>query len=123
MLGPNTTRTFYRSLYRGMLRTVVLNKRGLNQQQSTGTNYTLYGIRQKRIYYGGQNVAGDMTTVDYCIWQIPRTELDRVGVQNLNIVDRITDVATNTVWQPESDDVLVNQLYENYINVPTKRLS
>lgn len=105
-----------------MLRTVTLTKRGLNQQQSTGTNYTLYQVRQKKQYYGGQNIDGNMTSSDYCIWQIPRVELDRVGVKDLNIVDRITDNATGEIWQPESDDIIVSQLFENVINVPSKRL-
>lgn len=121
MLNPHTTRRFIPNLYRGMLRTVVLNKRGINQQQSTGQNLTLYQCRQKKQYYGGQNLNGDMTSNDYCIWQIPRTELDRVGVENINIVDQITDVQTGEVWQPESDDIIVNQLFTNVINVPSKR--
>ena len=106
-----------------MLRTVTLTKRGNNQQQSTGVNHKLYGVRQKKQYYGGQNLNGDLTSNDYCIWQIPRTELDRVGVENINIVDRITDDATGEIWQPESDDIIVNQLFTNILNCPSKRIS
>ena len=121
MLGPHTTRNFIPNLYRGMLRTITLNKRGTNQQQSTGASHVLYKCRQKKQFYGGQNLNGDMTSNDYCIWQIPRTELDRVGVTNINIVDQITDNATGQIWQPESDDIIVNQLFTNVINVPSKR--
>lgn len=123
MLNPHTTRTFHRNLYRGMLRTVIIMKRGINRQQSTATNYQIFQVRQKKIYYGGQNINGDMTSNDYCIWQIPRTELDRVGIENLNIIDRITDVVTGEIWQSESDDVLISQLFTNYVNCPSKRIA
>jgi len=121
-LGPYTTRTFHLNLYSGMLRTIVINKRGTEQNQGTGTNLTLYNCRRKKIYYGGQNIRGQMTSNDYTVWQIPRVELDRVGIVNLNIVDTITDQASGEVWQPESDDVLIRQLFDNFVNVPCKRI-
>ena len=122
MLGPYTTRTFHLNLYAGMLRTIVINKRGTEQNQGTGTNLTLFNCRRKKIYYGGQNIRGQMTSNDYTIWQIPRIELDRVGIINLNIIDTITDQASGEVWQPESGDVLIRQLFDNFLNCPCKRI-
>ena len=121
-LGPNTTRNFHRKLYPG-LRTIILHKRGRGSAQSTGTNYILFMVRQKRIHYGGQNVDGNMNTNDYCEWMIAREELDRVGVDDINIIDTITDVKTGEIWQPESSDILENKLWRNYLNIPTKRIA
>lgn len=123
-LDKYTTYTFYQRLYApvGMLQTITLRKRGLGQNQSTGTNYTLYGCRQKKIYYKGQNVAGSMTTDDYCVWQIPREELDRVGITDLNVIDTIT-AENGQVWQWESDGEGIIQLMKNMLNFTTKRIS
>lgn len=106
-----------------MMRTIVLNKRGTEQNQGSGTNHTLFNCRRKKVFYGGQNLTGQMTTNNYTIWQIPREELDRVGVANLNIIDTITDTTNNQVWQPESSDVIILQLFENFVNVPCKRIA
>lgn len=121
-LSRRTTRTFHRYLYPD-LRTIVLHKRNRGQQQGSGTNYQLFNCRQKRIHYGGQNFDGTLTSNDYCEWMIPREELDRVGLDDLNIIDTITDVETGEVWQPESSDVLTIKLWRNFIDVPSKRIA
>ena len=121
-LSQRSTRTFHRHLYPD-LRTVVLHKRGRGQQQGTGTNYTLYMVRQKRFFYGGQNIEDAMSTNNYCEWMIPREELDRVGIDDINILDTITDVATGEIWQIESGNVIEVKLWRNYIDVPTKRIA
>lgn len=121
-LSQRTTRTFHKYLYPD-LRTVVVRKRGRGQQQSESVNHTLYGVRQKRFHYGGQNVDGAMTTNHYCEWMLPRTELDRVGIDDLNMIDTITDVATGEIWLIESRDVIEVKLWRNYINLVTKRIA
>ena len=123
-LDKYSLRDFHRKLYApaGMLQTAIVRKRGLGQSQSDSTNYTLYSCRQQRVFYKGQNVDGSMTTEDYCVWNLPREELDRVGITDLNVIDTITG-EDGQVWQWESDGEGIIQLMRNWNKFTCKRIS
>lgn len=59
------------------------------------------------IFKTGETILGDMLADHRCVWHIPRTELDRVGIAYLNPLDRIEQlkggVEHGWTWQVESD--------------------
>lgn len=110
-------RTFHRTLYGpGILETVTLLKRGPDQRQGTVTAYTLFDCRRKKIFKTGEPVQGDMTASRTATWQLPKVELERVGVHYISALDRIVD-REGWWWQPESSTMITVQLMLNFINV------
>lgn len=111
---------FHRTLYAGQLQTVTLLKRNDDMQASVVRSLTLYQCRQGIIHKTGQPIQGDMLSDHRCTWYLPRSELDRVGVLYINMLDRIVD-KYNRVWQPESPTLIVVKLFEDRVNIDTKR--
>jgi len=122
-LNPSNTRVFHRTLYAQMLQTIVLLKRGDDQQQGTVTALVLYDCRPKKVYKTGEPLLGDMSANHRLTWQIPRVELERVSVNYINAADRIQQTVRGEIrlWQPESTTDLTIQLYENYLNIDCLR--
>lgn len=125
MLSKATTRLFYRKLYGGMLKTITILKRGDDQKQGSIVSYILYGCRRKKIYHEGEPIQRDMASADETVWQIPRAELDRVGILYLNAADTIVESVRNLTkpryWRPEANTMITDQLYENILNLDCVR--
>ena len=100
-MRPENQRTFTRTLYAGWLETVTLLKRGDDMEGSVVTTLLLFDVRPGQIWKTGEPIAGQMTSDHRRTWHIPRRELDRVGVNYINMLDRIVD-KEGRHWQPES---------------------
>jgi len=122
-LRRSTTRTFHRTLYAGMLESVRLLKRGDNQQQGTVTPYVLYQCRRSAISKTGQTLDGAQNVGNRTVWHIPRTELERVGINYLNPLDRIEQLdepERGYIWQPEAPETIDVKLFANHVCVACK---
>lgn len=121
-----TTRNFHRTLYggAGYLESVSLLKRDDDQQQGTVAAHTLYECRRSSITKTGEPIQHDMAEEHRTVWHIPRTELDRVGVNYIGVLDRIVQlegVEAGSVWQPESDTLIEIKLFANHVHFIAKR--
>ena len=124
-LRRNNTRGFHRLLYAGQLETVRLLKRGDNQQQGTVTAFILYECRRSKMQKSGQTLDGAMNVGSRTIWHIPRTELERVGVNYINPLDRIEQLdepEKGYVWEPESPETIDVKLFANHVCIDCKML-
>lgn len=120
-LNQSNCRTFTRKLFAGQLRTITLLKRDDDQREGVVTSYVLYECRRSLITKSGEPLAGDMS-VDYrTVWHIPRRELDRVGVNYINVLDRIVDNVEKITWQPEAQEEISNKLFSNEIDIQCVR--
>jgi hypothetical protein len=119
-------RTFYKRLYSGQLKTITLLKRNVDLQQGTVTTYTMYGVRRSRITKTGETIQADMTSNHRTVWHIPRTEMDRLGLTDINALDRIVEQSiypTETRWwQPESTVTIDIKLFEDMITIACVRI-
>lgn len=104
---------FHLRLYAGELQDVVLLKRGDDQKEGTVTAFQLFSCWRDNISKTGQPIQGDMAASHSTRWLIPSSELVRVGVNYLNVLDRIVD-QYNMYWQPESGQDLTLSQFENY---------
>lgn len=112
---------FYRNLYHTWHETsVTLLKRNNDQQQGTVVSYLLFNIRRRQISHTGEPIQGSMGAGDFVEWMFPMIELQRVGLNNINALDRIVDNDGQT-WQPEAPDTIRFRLGKNYISVSTRR--
>lgn len=115
VLNRRNSVSIVRHLYRGQTQTVILLKRGDDQKEGTVTALTLYGVRRGNISKTGEAISQDMSANVSCQWIIPASELRRVGVNYLNVIDRIVDVF-GMYWQPESGQSLtLSQFDSQYI--------
>src|SRR5437899_591833 len=109
-----------------MLQTITLLKRNNDQQQGTVRAVKLFDCRQSMVFKTGEPIAGDETSNHYCIWHIPRREMDRAGVAYINAADRIVntgaDINVGGTWQPESTTKIVARLFRNQICVSCLRV-
>lgn len=125
-LRKNNSRTFHRRLYGGILQKITLLKRLDDQKEGTVKAYTLYQCRRKKIAKHGEAIQGEMSSDMRTTWVIPRTELQRVGIQYINALDRIVDYDSPQnlprFWQPESGENILVQLFENVINLDCQRV-
>ena len=125
-IGPLTTKTFHRTLYAGMLQTVVLLKRNDDQQQGTVTAYTLFECRQSMVFSDGQPIQGDEQVNTRCIWHIPRISLDAIGIDHIMPADRLTNLnapfGVRGTWAPEATTELIRKLFSNHYCVHCLRI-
>ena len=128
-LNQRTTRTFHRTLYATELKSIVVLKRNVDQGQGTVTKYNLFQCRRSFISKTGEAIYDDETSQHSCIWHIPRIEMQRVGLTDINSADRIienTDYAPTTTkqrwWQPESTVGVDIKLFENQLRVQCLRI-
>ena len=100
-----------RRMYSGMqvLQTVTLLKRGDDQAEGTVTSYVLNQCRPSKQYKDGQPLQGNWAVGSRVVWHIPQVELDRHGIEYLNVLDRIVD-EDGAYWQPESPQEIIKKL-------------
>ena len=123
VLGKNSTRTFHRGLYcgKGMLEKITILKRNDDQQQGTVRSIVLFQCRRSQIFKTGEPLQGDMSAGHQTVWHIPRIELDRVGIDHLNALDRIIDPQGRT-WQPEATTMITQKLFDNHVCISCLRV-
>ena|ERR1700722_1972830 len=125
-LSKANQRTMHRKLYAGMLKTVTLLKRNIDQQQGTVTKFTVYECWRSFIHKTGEPIQNDMTSEHRTVWHIPRTELDRLGLTDINALDRIIETSTspNQIrwWQAESTTPIDIRLFEDFVVVACLRI-
>lgn len=120
-LNRYNTRTFHRTFYAGELEKVILYKRNDDMDASTVTKYTLFDCRWTRIFKMGEPIQGDMSSDHRRRIQVPRSELDRIGVDHLNALDVFVDLK-GRYWRPESMDRMDINLFENHMLIPVQRV-
>lgn len=120
-LNKRNTKVFHRTLYAGILESVILLKRNDDQQEGTVTAIQLFQVRWGQIAKTGEPIAGDMSSEHTRTLHIPRCELDRVGVWYINAADRFQD-EQGRIWEPESTTTIDVKLFENHLCVNCKRL-
>lgn len=110
-----------------MLKTITLLHREDDQQEGTVTSFVLFNCRHSQISKSDQPISQEMSASHRVVWHIPRVELDRVGVNYINALDRIVEVAdtgkVNRVWQVESTNTMTAKLFENHLCVETLLIS
>ena len=119
-LRRNNTRGFTRLTFAGQLERIRIHKRGDDQQQGTVTTFILYQCRRSFITKGGETLQADMVTDHSCVWHIPRRELDRVGIQYLNPLDRIEQLVgreSGWWWQPEATTNIEVKIFSNELDL------
>ncbi len=114
------TRRFHRRLYATELMTITLLKRGDDQDEGSVTSYQLFMVRRSITDKSGQALQNDMSSRHHATFAIPKEELDRVGVDFLNVLDDIID-ADGWAWRPESPQTISNKLFQNRVNVECQR--
>ncbi len=119
-LTKQNTKTIHRRLYAGKMTTITLFKRGTDQNQGTVKTIQLFQCYMSAIHKTGEPLQDDMTVSHRCVWRIPRTEMDRVGLTDINAADRIYNAnphspAQTRWWQPESTTLIDIAVFENYV--------
>jgi hypothetical protein len=127
-MSPANQRTFHRHLFAGWnIPKITLLKRGIDQQQGTVTSYELFECRRGQINKTGEPIQDDMSSRHTCIWHLPRIELDRIGIKDINAADRIVEVEVITpfethIWQPESTTSIDTKLGNVHVDVSCLRV-
>lgn len=120
-MNRRNTQVYHRRLYAGQLETVHLLKRGDDQQEGVVVDYKLFQCRRGNLDKHGEPLQGDMAVGHICQWLLPCKELRRVGVNYLNVLDRIVD-KFNMWWQPEAPQNLTLAIFDNYYVVNCVRV-
>lgn len=120
-LNRLNTRTFHVNLYAGWLDTVTIQKRSNDQNMGQIRTLVAFNCREKKIRHEGQPLRGTAASRDETVWQIPRIEMDRLGITEFNALDRIIGPDGQT-WQPESGDLIHIQLGKNIVNIFCRRV-
>lgn len=120
------TKVFHRRLYAGELRTITLLKRGIDQQEGTVVSYKLFQCYRQWITKSGQPIQNDMTVSHRTLWMIPKTEMDRVGISDINVLDRIVAKSDETnrleYWEPESGQSIGLHQFGNFVKIQCVRI-
>lgn len=109
-------RFFHRTLFSGMLERITLLKRNDDQQQGIVTAIVLFQSWHGQLWKTGETIQGEMASDHRATWHIPRIELDRVGVNYINALDRIQDFK-GRIWQPEGTTRIGVKLIEVHVDV------
>ena len=120
-LNRYNTTVFHRVLYSSELESCTLLKRSDDQQQGTVRAVVLWDIRWSMIHKSGETYRHEQQSNHYRSLHIPRIELDRVGVQYINPLDRFVDQEGRT-WQPESGETITIKLFQNHVCVACQML-
>lgn len=130
-MSPFNTRMFTRRLFAGMFKTIEFRKRGDDQLEGTVTVYTLYNIRRSRYSKTGEPIQGDMPNDVRTVWHIPAVELERVGINYVNVCDQIVERLDDQGrpypngphwWQPESPQIIDIKMFSNEIDIACVRI-
>jgi hypothetical protein len=112
-LNKSNCSGFHRKLYAGMLESFTLLKRDDNQRQNVVTKYAIHQIRPSRIHKTGQTIQGDMSSDHRRTLHVPTVEMERLGINHFNPLDRFID-KEGRWWQPESGTMITSQLFERH---------
>jgi hypothetical protein len=115
-MNKRNVRSFHKFLYAGQLETVTILKRNPDLNASVVTAYDLFNCRWSRLTKRGQQLDGEDTSNYRRTLHIPRAELDRVGVNYINALDRFID-QENRYWQAESQLTITVKLFQQHICV------
>lgn len=120
-LSKRNSAVFHKTLYAGQLERVTLLKRGDDQSEGQVIAYELHSCRRGNLSKTGEAIQGEMAVSHSAQWIIPCTELRRVGVNYINVLDRIVD-QFNMWWQPESPNNITLSQFDNYYLIDTVRV-
>lgn len=121
VLTRNNSQVFHRMLYAGQLEKILLYKGGDDQSEGQITVFWLFECRRGNLSKSGEALQGEMAVSHSVQWLIPCTELRRVGVNYLNVIDRIVD-QFNAWYEPESAQDLTLSQFDNYYLVNCVRV-
>lgn len=116
-LNKRNVRSFHKFLYASQLETVTILKRNPDMNASVVTPYVLFNCRWSRLTKKGQQLDNEDTSNYQRTLHIPRAELDRVGVNYINALDRFVDLE-GRYWEAESQSAIVVKLFQQHICVP-----
>lgn len=129
VLRKSNTRHFYRVLYGGELKSILILKRDDDQREGVVRAVKIFNCRRGQIHKTGEQIVGDMTSNHTTEWQIPVAELNRAGIAYLNSLDTIvesTDDARNPItpryWRTESTTMIDVRLFENWVTFHCLRI-
>ncbi len=121
-LCERLTRLFHQALFGAQVDTVILYKRGDDQEEGEVSSFKLFrcwgGAEATK---SGQPILRDMAVSHSRQLNVPKTELERYGIDHLNVLDRFKD-KRGWVWQPETNQLFRFQLFENYIAIECVRI-
>lgn len=115
------SQSFIKSLYAGQTEDVVLLKRNNDLQEGTVVAFQIFGVRRGNIAKTGQPIQLDMAVSDTTQWIIPNTQLRRIGVNYINVLDRIVD-KFGLYWQPETGQNIILSQFDNVTIVDCVRV-
>lgn len=118
LIRRNNSKTYHRRVFAGQLQRLTLIKRDDDQQEGTQRTLTIFQAWRSEVSKSGEPIQAGMAATQTVTWYVPKTELDRVGVDHVNVLDRLIDKQYGTgVWQPESDQQINTHLWGNYVEV------
>lgn len=120
-LNRRNSSVFHRTLYAGQLEKITLLKRGDDQQEGQVVAYSLFQCRRGNLSKHGEAIQGEMACFHSAQWLLPNVELRRIGVNYINVLDRIID-QFNMWWQPESGQTISLSQFDNFYIVDTIRV-
>lgn len=120
-MSRRNSQVFHRTLYAGQLEKITLLKRGDDQNEGQVVAYILFQCRRGNLAKQGEALQGEMAVSHSTQWVIPNTELRRVGVNYIDVLDRIVD-QFNMWWQPESANSIVLSQFDNFTIIETVRV-
>jgi hypothetical protein len=121
-LNRQNTKTFHINLYKGWSDTVTIKKRANDQNMGQIRTLTAFNVREKKIHHEGEPLRGTAAAGDRTVWQVPRIEMDRLGITEFNALDQIIGPDGQT-WQVEANDGEITiQLGKNVVNVSCRRV-
>lgn len=113
--------SFHRQLYAGQMERVILLKRNDDQQEGVVRALVLFECRRGNVQKTGEAINTDTQAVHSCQWVIPCIQLRAVGVNYINVCDRIVD-QFNAFWQPESPQTITLSQFDQYYIVECLRV-
>lgn len=113
VLRRANSQSFHKILYGGQTETCTLLKRNNDQQEGTVTAFVLFEVRRGSETKSGEPIQNDMPVTHTCTWLVPNVQLRRLGINYINVLDRIVD-KYNQWWQPEAGQDIILSQFDNY---------
>ncbi len=121
-LNKHNTRRAYARQYRGQTQKIIILKRDDDQREGVVRSVTVFNCRRSIINKTGEQIVGDMTSDHKVTWHLPTYELNRMGINYLNSLDRIYDPIEKVTYQPESTTNIDIKLFSNQYDVACLRI-
>lgn len=115
------SQSIHRTIYSGETQTITLLKRENDLKEGTVVALTLYECFVDNPIKTGQPIESNETVNHKVLWIVPNSQLRRVGVNYINVIDRIVD-NLGQFWQPESDQNIILSQFDNYTLVNCVRI-